>query len=236
MAPVLATLKCATTVMSAELEVSISNIYPISFGLIDMHLLRREEDCPRVMEFKEKVRSSLLERMMIQSERFTSSPPMVATMLDPRHKHLGFLTPAQRLDAKSKLIEMGEAVDMVLANPLAEGVAPDRDSAAHRVSAMALLLGGNYTTPTATNRTDTEVENFLREIIPSLDTQPTDWWKVNAGRFPRLAKLARQYLCIPATSVPSERVFSSAGLIVSRLRSRLTPEHVDKLIFLNKNK
>ncbi|KAK1901504.1 Zinc finger BED domain containing protein 1 [Dissostichus eleginoides] len=33
------------------------------------------------------------------------------------------------------------------------------------------------------------------------------------------------------TSVPSERVFSAAGLILNRLH----PDHVDLLIFLNKN-
>ena len=35
--------------------------------------------------------------------------------------------------------------------------------------------------------------------------------------------------------IPAERVFSTAGLIVNRLRTRLSPEHVDMLIFLNKN-
>lgn len=35
--------------------------------------------------------------------------------------------------------------------------------------------------------------------------------------------------------VPPERVFTAAGIAVNRLRTRLTPEHVDMLIFLNKN-
>ena len=48
-------------------------------------------------------------------------------------------------------------------------------------------------------------------------------------------RLAKKYLAITATSTPAERVFSVAGLIVSRLRASLSPEHVDMLVFLNKN-
>ncbi|KAJ8353267.1 hypothetical protein SKAU_G00208340 [Synaphobranchus kaupii] len=40
-APVLAALNCATTVMSAESEVSISNTYPITFGLINSNHMQR---------------------------------------------------------------------------------------------------------------------------------------------------------------------------------------------------
>ena len=165
---------------------------------------------------------------------------MLSAMLDPRHKHLGFLTPAQRVLANAKLVELGEAVETGQeAIELAGGHAADEGSAntgaaATRASAMALLLGEQYSTILDTG-IDTEVNNFLRDTPPLLDCNPTDWWKVNGRRFPRLSKLARQYLCIPATSVPSERVFSAAGLTVTRLRSRLTPEHVNMLIFLNKN-
>ena len=99
---------------------------------------------------------------------------------------------------------------------------------------MTQLLGAHYTAQCESG-IEAELQNFLREAPPPLDCTPTDWWKVNGIRFPRLAKLARRYLCITATSVPTERVFSAAGLTVTRLRSRLTPEHVNILIFLNKN-
>ena len=50
------------------------------------------------------------------------------------------------------------------------------------------------------------------------------------ARFSNLGK----YLCICGTSVPSERVFSTAGHIASRSRSRLLPQNVSKLLFLAK--
>lgn len=64
-APVLDALKCATTAMSTESEVSISNTYPITFSLINTHLVRGEEDTRKVAEFKSKVASSLRERMKV---------------------------------------------------------------------------------------------------------------------------------------------------------------------------
>ncbi len=40
---------------------------------------------------------------------------------------------------------------------------------------------------------------------------------------------------IPVTSVPSERVFSTAGDILSAQRACLKAKHVDMIIFLKKN-
>lgn len=63
--PVLATLKWATTVISAETEVSISNIYPITFSLIQTHLVPKENDVDQVSEFKLKVQKSLRNHMEV---------------------------------------------------------------------------------------------------------------------------------------------------------------------------
>ena len=59
------------------------------------------------------------------------------------------------------------------------------------------------------NDTLSEVDRFLDErMAPSDDL--LQWWKVKQNAYPSLAKLARNYLAIPATSVPSESVFSHA--------------------------
>jgi zinc finger BED domain-containing protein 1 (E3 SUMO-protein ligase ZBED1) len=67
-------------------------------------------------------------------------------------------------------------------------------------------------------------------------TDPLQWW-YNHGRvsFPMLQGLAFKYLTIPATSVPSERLFSSAGDIISSKRASLGAELARELIFLNGN-
>ena len=47
--------------------------------------------------------------------------------------------------------------------------------------------------------------------------------------------MARKYLCIPATLVPSERAFSTAGNIVNAKRSCLLPKNTNILTFLAQN-
>ena len=80
-----------------------------------------------------------------------------------------------------------------------------------------------------------EVEEYFKQQQSPQETSPLEFWKINKCRFPVLACLARNYLAITVTSTPAERVFSVAGLVESRLRASLTPEHVEMLAFLNKN-
>jgi hypothetical protein len=61
---------------------------------------------------------------------------------------------------------------------------------------------------------------------------PLEWWMIKAQQFPLLSEIAIRYLCIPATSAQSERVFSSAGLKIAKERSRLDPATANELVFL----
>ena len=50
-----------------------------------------------------------------------------------------------------------------------------------------------------------------------------------------LSVLASKYLAIQATSAPSERLFSAAGLTISKDRARLTQDNAAGLVFLHEN-
>ncbi|KAJ8333934.1 hypothetical protein SKAU_G00412530 [Synaphobranchus kaupii] len=81
-----------------------------------------------------------------------------------------------------------------------------------------------------------EMAMYKREAPLPADSNPLQWWKTSGSvRYHHLAQLAHRYLCIPGTSVRSERVFSTAGNIVKKKRSALDAENVDRLVFLANN-
>ena len=63
-----------------------------------------------------------------------------------------------------------------------------------------------------------------------------NWWQECKHEYPNLFKAVRGMLCTPATSVPSERVFSEAGYISRARRSNIEPVNVDRFLFLKRNK
>ncbi|KXS19352.1 hypothetical protein M427DRAFT_83628, partial [Gonapodya prolifera JEL478] len=61
---------------------------------------------------------------------------------------------------------------------------------------------------------------------------PLGWWWANAVRLPGLSRMARNYLGIPATSVLSERLFSTAGEAMTARRNRLAGDTAQAIMLL----
>lgn len=80
---------------------------------------------------------------------------------------------------------------------------------------------------------DTEIHKYL--LLPPTTSDALDWWKINHTSFPRLSKLARIILSIPATSAPSERAFSAAGNLITAKRSQIDPLRVKQILFIHDN-
>ena len=47
--------------------------------------------------------------------------------------------------------------------------------------------------------------------------------------------IARRVLAVPSTSVPSEGIFTAAGLLINKLRNRLSSDIVDSIILFKQN-
>lgn len=75
---------------------------------------------------------------------------------------------------------------------------------------------------------------YTKEKRVPIEEDSLLWWKKNPQFF-YLHRVVRQYLSAPPSSVPSERLFSSAGLVYDELRNRLSGETAAKLIFIKYN-
>lgn len=94
----------------------------------------------------------------------------------------------------------------------------------------------------AAQRHRTTGTDALIEMRGSMEEKPLPreqdqflWWKSHEQAFPSRSRLAAKYLGITASSGSSERIFSKAGELVSLRRNRLEGDHVNILLFLNKN-
>ncbi|CAB5357790.1 unnamed protein product [Rhizophagus irregularis] len=66
-----------------------------------------------------------------------------------------------------------------------------------------------------------EIQTYLSLSLMNEETDPLEWWKVNESQFPHLLQMARDYLPIPATSVPSEQSFSVGKNLITDKRNCL---------------
>ena len=78
-----------------------------------------------------------------------------------------------------------------------------------------------------------EFEVYRKEGFKRYTFDTLAYWKLSS--FTYLKTAARWFLTGSVTSVPSERIFSSAGNIITDSRNKLSPELADKLIFLSNN-
>ena len=86
------------------------------------------------------------------------------------------------------------------------------------------------------NDPKTQLQGYLAEPQLRFDLDPFEWWNTRTIKYPIISECAKKYLTIPATSVNSERCFSTAGNIVTPKRSCLLPENVNTLVFLYQNR
>ena len=160
---------------------------------------------------------------------------MLACLLDPRFKKLRFVKQRTRDQVIDELKDLYEDARLDHhQNPITNTnhvTSTAENTSTKRKSILDIIYASSNEPADSTEEIDKYLE--LNEVGKEINL--LEWWKLYEKRFPILASIARKYLCICATSVPSERLFSDVGNNITNKRTNLDPDLVEKMLFLKRN-
>lgn len=87
----------------------------------------------------------------------------------------------------------------------------------------------------AKSRAIIEVQSYLEHDVLPQQINPLQCWREHKYNYPHLSVLVQEKCCTLSTSVPFERLFSKAGMILNDRRTRLSGKNTKCLLFLNSN-
>lgn len=159
-----------------------------------------------------------------------------ATVLDPRFKSKGFQNERHYNSAVNRI---RDRLNYVRSETIIEQPSTSTENSAN-ISNFSIwddfdceirrLVPEN---PTAARIR--ELDKYLEEDILNRSSDPLIWWEERKTIYPMLYAYMKKRLCLLATSVPCERIFSKAGSILTEKRSRITSSKVNQILFLNQN-
>ncbi|XP_063759366.1 E3 SUMO-protein ligase ZBED1-like isoform X1 [Eleginops maclovinus] len=231
-----------TDALSGEDYVSVSYLKPVLHLLRTATLAETDQDTNLTKEIKSRALHYIEEKY---SDPVTQELLDITSFLDPRFKK-SYISEENvpyikdRVKMEMEQVAQKEQRACVTTHPMplsAEEESPSTSTKRKR------SLGSFFKTKAVPASSTVQLEDTIKAeldnylITPTIDGEqdPLAWWRVHNVNFPWLSKLARKYLCIPAMSAPSERLFSASGNIVTCQRASLKPAKVDMLVFLAKN-
>ncbi|KYN50726.1 hypothetical protein ALC56_02494, partial [Trachymyrmex septentrionalis] len=72
---------------------------------------------------------------------------------------------------------------------------------------------------------------YLNRSVINMSSCPIKFWNNHPNT--RISAIANRHFTLVGTSVPSECLFSKAGIILNEARNRLSGKHLNQLLFLN---
>lgn len=250
LAPMLKTIWIATAFLQEEQNASISSLLPCVHGIYTT-VGQTFEGSSSVMKAAAcEIRSEICRHWdMLDEGKLITNPAAIASFLDPRFKELRFLKPWARGElhtiVRNMLSQMCEPCSthhprMPSICAIEGGtethqlpVQKDKGPSVGSENVYDLLLGRDPTE--SMPESIQQLENYIVEPVCKRSTDPLSWWNSNCHRFPTLARLARQYLVIPATAVKPEHAFSTVLDPLEKRRAALEPKYMDQILFLHQN-
>ncbi len=76
----------------------------------------------------------------------------------------------------------------------------------------------------------------MQDINTKLNNCPLSWWKSSVHQFKNFERLSVKYLAIPATSAPSERIWSRASRILTVKQNRMLEKFTSAIMYRQENR
>nr|XP_022910666.1 zinc finger BED domain-containing protein 1-like [Onthophagus taurus] len=236
-----------TTAVSAEKEVSASCII-LYYKQLMKHInsFNTADLMPEVNQMAEKLKLELHNRFSDMEDNELISQ---ATVLDPRFKKFGFITQTSYSDAIEKICSENTSTNTMIyyientASYNHTSTLPESNKSCLDILWKDFDLEvQNHLTPQDTSDiVKKEMDKYLeepllaRKDIYGVIQDPLVWWHQRKHIYPNLFQIMKKRMCVMATSVPCERIFSKAGQIVSEKRERLTTNKIAQVVFLSYN-
>lgn len=217
-----------TRELSGEDYISLSMIIPLATSV--QHITSGSRDVS--VNLGDKLCLQMRKRFLnMESNSLLAS----ATLLDPRMKKLGFHDAGCSDQAVRRVIGELKLPDNQLQQSEQTLEVGQSGGEANLWQFFDLRVSESNSKRTPNSDALVEMRQYTQLKHIERKEDPLAWWRENASVYPKLQLLAKKYLCIPGTSVPSERLFSKAGELISNRRSQLKPKNVNMILFLNKN-
>ena len=231
--PLLDILEESISLLGGELYSTGSCVLPFLVKTLK-HVEPDEDDVTYVKTFKEVLKDQLISRTKEHLNFFMLAK---ASFFDPRFRHLSFLESLSEADVTGLTREeVHERVklELEILNMGSNLEIPDElliDS--QPAKKKRKFFDDDDESITKPKDYNDEFENYSKERTLRMSDSPFTWWNGNKMLYPSLAKLARKYLTVQATSTPAERVMSEMGNILTKKRLAMSDEKFSMAIYLS---
>jgi hypothetical protein len=184
------------------------------------------ELCPQIQLFCKHVATNLDLKFNPDADRTS----LIAALLDPRYRKLEFLEDYPLAQKSGR-----DALKQEWTKLQHDSSPVQAEQASKRVKATISLDQRAGFGKGKSSSTKTEFDRYMALDNDDGCTDILQWWKGHATDYPFISQLARRYLAIPASSAPSERLFSRLKDTATLKRNRMKPKTLCQLLFVQQH-
>ncbi|KAL4096824.1 hypothetical protein QTP88_021707 [Uroleucon formosanum] len=220
-------LEFFTKESSGENYITISKVIPMISCLLKQ-LAQIQPRFDVLSDIKDVLHAEIVRRFGLIEQ---VKPIAIATILDPRFKNLHFSDPVACSSAMAELRRLSKP-DITSSESEGEVTTSLENEESYDFWAHHKMLAHGQKKKKSSSFANDELSLYLSNPVSPLKSNPLELWEDMKTVFPMLYKQSRISFTMVATSVPSERLFSKAGGVMTKTRNRLTGSRLEKILLL----